>query len=96
MACHPDEAVAGRLQLRKAMPSGSTRSVRQLERRPTVREAHDPGGAKPRKGRVKAIGNVEIPQAESQPGGERAGLNALLRAGNPARRGFLAILKVDN
>jgi hypothetical protein len=39
---------------------------------------------------------VEIPQAESQPGRERTGLDGLSRTGNPARRGFLAILKVDN
>jgi hypothetical protein len=32
------------------------------ERRPTVREAHDPAGARPRMGRVKSIGSVEIPQ----------------------------------
>ena len=43
-----------------------------------------------------SIGNVEIPQAELQPGDERAGLNVLPRVGPPAKRGFLAILKVDN
>ena len=32
------------------------------ERRPTVRGAHDPAGARPRMGRVRSIGNVEIPQ----------------------------------
>jgi hypothetical protein len=32
------------------------------ERRPTVRKAHDPRGARPRMGRVRSIGNVEIPQ----------------------------------
>ena len=45
-------------------------------------------------GRVRSIGNVEIPQAEPQPGGELAGQKALFRAGT--RRGFLAILKVDS
>ena len=34
----------------------------EQERRPTVRNAHGPEGARPRMGRVKAIGNVEIPQ----------------------------------
>ena len=34
----------------------------EQERRPTVRNAHGPEGVRPRKGRVKAIGNVEIPQ----------------------------------
>ncbi len=65
------------------------------ERRATLRQAK-PEGRGPWKGRVKSIGNVEIPQAEPQLGGEWAGLNALLRAGHPARRSFLAILKVDN
>ncbi len=32
------------------------------ERRPTARGARDPAGARPRRGRVKSIGNVEIPQ----------------------------------
>ena len=27
-----------------------------------MREAHDPAAARPRMGRVKSIGNVEIPQ----------------------------------
>ena len=47
-------------------------------------------------GRVKSIGSVELPQAEAQPGRERTGLKALSRAGHPARRGFLAIPKVEN
>jgi len=38
-----------------------------------MRTAHDPDGARPRMGRVKAIGNVEIPQAEAKPSRERAG-----------------------
>jgi hypothetical protein len=43
-----------------------------MERRPTVREAHDPEEARPRMGRVRSIGRVEIPQAEPQLGhGER-------------------------
>jgi hypothetical protein len=43
-----------------------------------------------------SIGNVEIPQAELLPGGERTGRKGLSRAGHPARRGFLAILKVGD
>jgi hypothetical protein len=42
------------------------------------------------------IGNVEIPQAELQPGRERTGLNVLARAECPAQRGVLAILKVGD
>jgi len=34
----------------------------EQERRPTVRAAHDPAGARPRMGRVRSIGNVEIPR----------------------------------
>ena len=47
-------------------------------------------------GRLKSIGNVEIPQAELQSGREWTGLNVLSRAKCPAQRGFLAILKVGD
>lgn len=45
--------------------------------------------------RVKAIGSVEIPQAEAEPGRERTG-HGPVPSGPPASRGFLAILKVEN
>jgi len=59
-----------------------------------MRNAHGPEGARPRMGRVKAIGNVEIPQAEAKPGRERAGRGPA-PSGLLAGRGFLAILKVE-
>ncbi len=73
----------------------STRMSPKQERRATLPQAK-PAGRGPRRGRVSSIGSVEIPQAEMQPGRERTGLNVLSRAGRPARRGFLAILKVGD
>ncbi len=73
----------------------STRMNPKCERRATLPKAKLEGHG-PWKGRVKSIGSVEIPQAEMQPGRERTGLNVLSRAGCPAQRGFLAILKVGD
>jgi len=62
------------------------------ERRATLPKAK-PEGRDPRRGRVRSIGNVEIPQAELQSGRERTGQKALSRAGCPTQRAILAILK---
>jgi hypothetical protein len=56
-------------------------------RRATLPQAK-PAGRGPWMGRVRSIGSVDIPQAESQSGGERTG--------HPMQRGFLAILKVED
>ena len=62
----------------------------------STRTSPKPEGRGPWKGRIMSIDSVEIPQAELQPGRERTGLNVLSRAGRPAQRGFLAILKVGD